>query len=75
MPPLGLSVGERIGARKMERRLKWEVRFVVRVDVNCGVVREVIGREVMGATAQLMRMVGCVLNYHTSVSQLSCTTE
>lgn len=62
MVPPELLEGERMEGRKMERRLKWEVRFVVKVEVNCGVVREVKGAGVMGAAMQSMRMVGWVLN-------------
>lgn len=62
---------ERMAGRKVERRLKCEVRFVVRVWVNCGVVRDVIGREVMGAAMQFMRIVGWVKNWREW--RISCT--
>lgn len=62
MVPPDLLVEERMEGRKMERRLKCEVKFVVRVEENCGVVREVIGAGMMGAAMQFIRMVGWVLN-------------
>lgn len=70
VPPAGLLpswspllLEDRIGGRKVERRLKWEIRFVVTVSANSSRLREVTGREVIGAAAQLMRMVGWVSNF------------
>lgn len=57
-----------MAGRKMERRLKCEVRFVVRVEVNWGVVSWVNGRGKRGAAAQFRRMVGWVENFWERVS-------
>ncbi len=62
MVPPDLLVAERMEGRKMERMLKCEVRFVVIVEVNWRVVREVRGAGVIGAAMQFIRMVGSVLN-------------
>ncbi len=63
VPPPDVLVGERMGGRKTERRLKCEVRFAVSVEVNWRLLREVRGAGVMGAAMQFIRMVGSVLNY------------